>query len=164
MVKLSMIPLSALTLSWLLASSANWLEPARMNEQTLETMVGAIDGKCCKAGRRWGCDPTNFQQSGCTRIGQQMTCRRQTWATMKCTSAECVRSNVEHQCEVDIRTVRHNMCRPTGDTTTVGCPEEHWQCEVEMKPYTNPDNPKSDVIVCDKKVSTLCGINYSPCD
>jgi hypothetical protein len=164
MTRLSIIPLTALTLSGILSSGLNWLEPAVMNQKTLNSHVGVVVGKCCQMGRRWGCDPTNFGQSGCTKIGNPVNCERRRWATMKCTSAECHRSNTEHRCEVDIKTVRHNRCRTTGLTSTVGCPEEHWQCQVEMRPHTIPTNPKSDVIVCDEKVSTLCGTDFAPCD
>lgn len=164
MIKLSIIPLATLTLSGMLGSGWSWFEPQQMDEHTLNKRVGAIEGKCCLSGRRWGCDPENFQQSGCTRIGGPMHCERRRWETMKCTSAKCQKSNTEHKCEVDIKTVRHNRCRPTGHATTVGCPEQHWQCEVEMRLYTNPNNPPSDVIVCDEKISTLCGTDYQPCD
>ena len=163
MTRLCIIPIAAFTLSGFV-SSTSWFEPAQMSEQILRSHVGVIEARCCRPGRRWGCDPVNFQQSGCTKILRPMNCRNGNWVTMQCTSADCRRSNAEHKCEVDIKIVRHNRCRPTGHATTVGCPEEQWQCEVEMQPYTNPSNPKSAAIVCDESISTLCGINYSPCD
>lgn len=164
MTRLGIIPLTALTLSSWLGSNWNLLEPQRMDERTLKAKVGLIEGRCCRPGRRWGCDPANFKQSGCTRIGAALNCERRNWATMVCSKAECIHSNPEHACEINIRTVRHNRCRPTGNATTVGCPEEHWQCEVLMRRYTNPGNPASDVIVCDMDVSTPCAANYSQCD
>ncbi len=164
MIRICVLPLTALTLSGIFSSGLELLEPVRMKEQALNKIVGVVDGKCCLPGRRWGCDPQNFSQSGCTRILRPLNCQGRRWMTMKCTSASCVPSNPEHKCEVDIRTVRHNQCRPTGHSTTVGCPEEQWQCEVNMRGYTNSANPSSDKLVCDDDIATLCGNNYSACD
>lgn len=135
------------------------------SESDLQIIVGSVQGKCCQPGRRWGCDPENFGQTGCTPIlGPVPRCVSREWMTMKCTSARCVRTNPEHECEVDIRSVSQNRCRPTGRRTTVGCPEEHWRCEVLKKDYTHHNSPTVDVLVCDFEISTPCAAKYSHCD
>ena len=134
-------------------------------DEQLEIVVGSIPGKCCQPGRRWGCSPRNFNQSACRPIiGTVIQCTGRDWATVRCSSARCVTTNPEHECEVDIRRVAQNRCRPTGNRTTVGCPEEHWQCEVLRKDYTDDDSPTVDVLVCDLEISTPCSATYSHCD
>ncbi len=133
--------------------------------EDLNQIVGSIQGKCCQPGRRWGCAPSNFSQSGCTPIqGAGTRCISREWTTMRCTSARCITTNPEHECEVDIRRVPQNRCRPTGNRTTVGCPEEEWQCEVLRQDYSDKDSPKIEVLVCDFEVATPCATQYNHCD
>ncbi len=133
--------------------------------ENLTRAVGTVQRKCCKPGRRMGCDPANFRQTGCVSISRrQLNCVGRGWLAMPCTTASCVQSNPEHRCSVDIHTVRKNACRPTGESTTVDCPDDQWQCKVDMIEYTHDDNPEVDVLICDHAASTICAHNYSECD
>jgi hypothetical protein len=136
-----------------------------LDQEECRHLVGAIEGKCCKPGRRWGCDPRNFGQSGCTPIENTiLNCQPRAWLAMACTSAVCLSSNPEHVCSVDYWTVGRNVCHPTGERTTVGCPADQWQCKVEMLDYTHEQAPKTDVLVCRYDVSTICDYSYNDCD
>ncbi len=107
-----------------------------------QQLVGAIDGKCCKPGRRWGCDPKVFNQSGCTSIAVPLdNCQARGWLAMQCSAATCATSNPEHTCSVDYRVVGRNVCHPTGDRTTIGCPADQWQCKIDMIDYTHKGAP-----------------------
>ena len=131
----------------------------------LRSFIGQVARKCCKPGRRWGCDPRNFNQTGCVHIEKQYpNCYAGSWSLMRCTSASCESAGSEDVCNVAIRTVGLNRCRPLGTKTTVGCPPDHWQCNVEMLKYYASDAPTSDVFVCDIATSTICSFNYSACD
>ena len=58
-------------------------DPLSPEQQRL--VVGEVLNHCCLPGRRWGCDPKNFQQSGCSPIqGSKMKCVNLEWVTMKC--------------------------------------------------------------------------------
>lgn len=139
------------------------LEPA--NPSVLRHLVGQSYKKCCKPGNRVGCDPKNLGQSGCVNINRVYpSCFAATLRTMPCTSAICVDSGPEDKCTVINRTIRHNRCRALGRLTTVGCPEDHWQCAIEMLAYTEPRAPASVVMVCLQDQSTICTYAYSVCD
>ena len=133
--------------------------------QARQQRVGAVDGKCCKPGRHFGCNPSLFNQSGCTPIAIPLTnCQPNGWLAMQCSSATCVASNPEHTCSVDYRLVGRNVCHPTGERTTLGCPQDQWQCKIDMIEYTQKSAPKVEVLVCRYDVSTICDHNYSDCD
>ena len=135
------------------------------NPAQMELKVGSVQGSCCQPGRRWGCEPRNFEQSGCAPIlGPAIRCTSRDWTVVRCSSATCTKTNPEHTCEVDIRRVAQNRCRPTGNRTTVGCPDEQWQCEILKRDYTESNSPTVDVLVCDLELSTPCGVKYSHCD
>lgn len=137
-------------------------QPLSDDQQRL--VVGTVLSHCCLPGRRWGCDPENFQQSGCKPIqGSKMKCVELEWFTMRCSGAICKYTSPEDICIATLKLVPHNRCYPTGKLTTVGCPENQWQCEVLMKDYLKPDAPKDIILVCDD-TSTLCRFSYSRCD
>jgi hypothetical protein len=156
---------SALLLTglWVRQHDAAALRP--LDSLSCQRYVGGIRGKHCRPGRRWGCDPQNFGQSGCTPIDNPIvSCRARGWLEMACTPATCERSNPEHLCSVDYETVGRNVCHPTGERTTHGCPEDQWQCKVEMIDHTHENAPTADVLVCRYDVSTICDHDYSDCD
>ena len=136
-----------------------------LSPQECQQRVGVLEAKCCQPGRRWGCDPENFGQSGCTPIDAPLTnCYVRGWLTMACRSAACRASQPEHLCSVDFRRVGRNVCHPTGERTTLGCPADQWQCKIEMIDYTHKDAPMVDVLVCRYNISTICDHDYSDCD
>ncbi len=143
----------------------NCLPFSPCSSEQMQMVVGSVQGKCCQPGRRWGCAPRNFEQSGCVPIlGAAIRCTSRDWTVVRCSPANCTKTNPEHSCEVDIRRVAQNRCRPTGNRTTVGCPDEQWQCEILKKDYTERHSPTVDVLVCDLELSTPCGAKYSHCD
>lgn len=135
-----------------------------LSEQALDTVVGQIAGKCCMPGRRWGCDPANFNQTGCVPLTQRPHCVKMAWMTMQCTDSTCTAAGPEDICRLIGKTVKQNRCRPTGFITTAGCPVDQWQCRISPSFYTSPDAPSRDAIVCDFGQSTICEYDYSPCD
>ncbi len=148
-----------------------WLQIAHgratvtLDSQECQQRVGVLEAKCCLPGRRWGCDPENFGQSACTPIDTPLTnCHFRGWLTMACRSAVCRASQPEHLCSVDLRRVGRNVCHPTGERTTLGCPADQWQCKVEMIDYTHRNSPMVDVLVCRYAISTICDHDYSDCD
>jgi hypothetical protein len=155
----------ALASSIALAWNPQLLVRTTCDQALLQSYVGQLTRKCCKPGRRWGCDPQNFQQTGCVHIEQQYpSCQPGNLVTMKCTSASCETAGSEDVCDVRLRRVSHNRCRPLGTKTTVGCPPDHWQCNIQLFPYTLSDAPRSDQYVCELATSTICGYSYSVCD
>jgi hypothetical protein len=149
----------------LLAISPPLWTPAHRDPQRLQSYVGQVARKCCKPGRRWGCAPENFQQTGCVHIEQQYpNCYASRLYTMKCTAASCESAGSEDVCNIVLRTVALNQCRPLGTKTTVGCPPDHWQCAIEKLDYTRDGAPQRDVYVCNLDSSTICQFDYSMCD
>lgn len=142
------------------------LEP--VDNAVYDQIVGQVDGRCCQPGRRWGCDPANFQQTGCIDIdvGKRNfpRCTPMPLLTMNCTAAQCEMASVENVCDMRIRTVAKNQCQPTGDVTTRGCNVDQWQCEVRLLDYTRDDAPTDLILVCNEATSTICSFDYSACD
>jgi hypothetical protein len=135
------------------------------DRQLLTSFVGQIPRKCCLWGRRWGCDPVNFNQTGCVQINLQLpNCWSAPPKTMKCTSASCQAGGTEDVCNVDYRQVGLNTCRPTGSRTTTGCPANYWQCYVAMRRYDHSTAPKIDALVCEDPGATICPYSYSKCN
>lgn len=128
-------------------------------------LVGQVERQCCLPGRRWGCSPENFGQTGCIHIREGIPqCQAETKKTMKCTSAACQAGGPEDVCDLRVRMVGVNQCQPTGRITTVGCEPDHWQCQVEMTHYTSPNAPLRVALVCHLATSTICNFDYSACD
>jgi hypothetical protein len=139
--------------------------PDPMEIAQLDRVVGQISGKCCLPGRRWGCDPANFNQTNCVPLSEQYpSCFGTSIRTMKCTDATCVTAGPEDVCKLVGKSIAMNRCRPTGRITTVGCPADHWQCHVISYPYTMPTAPVRDGFVCEFGNSTICAYNWSRCD
>jgi hypothetical protein len=131
----------------------------------LSAYVGVVEGKCCTPGRRWGCDPQNFNQSGCVPIGAaHQPCTATPRVTMQCTNASCTAAGPEDRCEVNIQRVTQNQCQPTGRMDTQGCPRNQWQCHVNLQSYLLPTAPSKDVLVCDRDVSTICPYTFNVCE
>ncbi len=76
--------------------------------------VGSVEGKCCIAGRRYGCAISNF--SGCS-----YECNPCNWvrpcptfnAPEACTAASCSPGQSEETCETNTETVGQNKCKNT---------------------------------------------------
>jgi hypothetical protein len=134
------------------------------DSKLLQRPVGAVRKKCCLWGRRWGCAPANFGQTGCVPLYQYPNCWAAPDKTMPCTSAKCQTAGSEDVCDVSIRLVGLNVCKPTGFKTTVGCPANQWQCQVLMLRYDSPTAPKVQALVCDGEGVTICPFNYSKCN
>lgn len=83
---------------------------------------------------------------------------------MICTGAACRPTIPDQTCVAVLRTIHHNQCQPTGEATTAGCATGYWQCNVIMYPYTRPEAPASNRLVCDAETSTICSYSYSMCD
>jgi hypothetical protein len=153
--------ISALGLAWQPALGTH----ATHDPELLQSYVGQVTRKCCLPGRRWGCDPQNFQQTGCVHIEKVFPkCQAGQLVTMGCTSAVCQEAGSEDVCDMGIRTVGMNRCRPLGTKTTVGCPPDHWQCNIRLYSYTLEDAPQTDAFVCNLGSSTICQYDYSVCD
>lgn len=135
-----------------------------LNSNQLDQYVGIVYSRCCQPGLRMGCSPTNFRQAGCVSIHQSISCSAAPIKTMDCYSATCKSSSVEEVCEVNIRMAPQNRCKPTGQITTEGCPTDQWQCKIQTYPYTLPDAPAVQVLVCDASVSSICSTGYSVCE
>ena len=130
-----------------------------------QTLVGQIPNRCCLPGNRKGCAPGNLGQSGCVDINQQFpNCFSTEWRIMPCTSAKCETAGPEDRCALINRLVRHNRCRAVGRKTTIGCPVNQWQCEIDFKHYGLADAPVSAQMVCFIGLSTICQFNYAMCD
>jgi hypothetical protein len=152
---------SALSLAWQPSLGTQ----ATHDQEFLHSYVGQVARKCCLPGRRWGCDPQNFQQTGCVHIDTAFPeCQAAPMVTVPCTSAVCQDAGSEDVCDMRIRTVGMNRCQPLGTKTTVGCPPDHWQCNIRLYRYTLNDAPKTDVFVCNQSSSTICAYQYSVCD
>jgi hypothetical protein len=148
-----------------LADDPRVLANADPGAELSATFVGQLQRRCCRPGRRYGCDPQNFQQTGCVHIDQQIpSCYASQMVRMRCTGATCEAAGIEDVCDVRLRTVGQNRCRPLGTRTTVGCPPDHWQCNIQLYRYTLADAPQVDVMVCELGTSTICGYSYSACD
>ncbi|MCA9152663.1 MAG: hypothetical protein KDA92_25340 [Planctomycetales bacterium] len=130
-----------------------------------EQLVGQLERQCCLPGNRKGCDPTNLGQSGCRDVNILLgNCFRGPWKTMECTDATCHDAGPEDRCTLTWRNVRHNQCKGTGLKTTVGCPENQWQCKIDMLAYTVANAPRSRKRVCMTGNSTICQYDYAVCD
>lgn len=152
----------------ILAASATQLPQIRsqtyspLEESTLQQVVGQIRGSCCLMGRRWGCDPHNFQQQSCVPLDVYPICKRLPPKVMACTGSRCRKTGNEDQCNLMTRIVSHNICHPEGRLTTVGCPEDEFQCKITIFPYTSATAPTSSRSVC-HRTSTMCPYTYSAC-
>lgn len=161
---ISSVALAALAIAPWSPLAARPTTEESISPQLLVKRVGRVANKCCLPGRRWGCDPANLSQSGCKSIRFPLVdCQGTSAVTMKCTGAVCQTASSEDYCEHDFVTVGHNQCRPTGMSTTVGCPADEWQCLVIRTAYWTPGAPQSDVYICDDAQSTICTHNYSDC-
>lgn len=140
------------------------VEGRPLTHDEMEQRVGALQSKCCMPGRRVGCDPINFNQTGCVALGIRLSCQPKGWSTMPCTACACLQGTPEDVCEVNIKSAGRNQCKPTGKATTVGCPADQWQCGVEMLRWDSENAPKVDVLVCDRSVSTICPYAYQVCE
>ena len=65
--------------------------------ELLRRSVGQVPRKCCKWGRRWGCDPKNFGQTGCVALGQFPSCWGLPERVMPCTNAVCQDAGAEER-------------------------------------------------------------------
>ena len=148
--------------SW--QSSAAMSEPAweELGPAKLDQVVGQISGHCCRFGQRWGCDPINFRQSGCVPVDVIPLCQKRAKKVMSCTASYCRTTSAEDTCTLITRNVAHNVCRPEGRLTTVGCPVDEYQCKITIFRYTDPTAPISVRSVCAKS-STLCPFKFSRC-
>jgi hypothetical protein len=148
-----------------LAAQTEGRVPADNSIELLQQCVGQVPRKCCKWGRRWGCDPQNFGQTGCVGLSQYPNCWGLPSRVMACTSATCQDAGTEDVCNMQVRLVGMNVCKATGKWTTVGCGPNQWQCQILMTHrYDSPTAPKIQAFVCDVPGVTLCPINYSKCD
>ena len=136
--------------------------PLRAGE--LDASVGAVYRRCCLPGRRKGCAPYNFGQPGCTSIRQNLFCSPGPIHIMECSSATCDMASMEETCEFNVRMAPQNRCKPLGFVTTEGCPTDQWQCKIQLMPYTLPEAPTVQVMVCDPVDSSICEHKYSVCE
>jgi len=130
----------------------------------LERPVGAVYRRCCMPGRRKGCATYNFNQPGCTSIRQSLYCTPAPIQIMECSSATCDMASMEETCEFNVRMVPQNRCKPMGYVTTEGCPIDQWQCKIQLMPYTLPEAPVIQTLVCDPVDSSICEHKYSVCE
>jgi hypothetical protein len=160
------LTVTALASALSLVADPRLLASSNANGDLSARYIGQVQRKCCRPGRRWGCDPANFNQSGCVHINQiPFNCHSRPMATMVCSGASCESAGVEDVCDLRLRSVGLNRCLPLGTRTTVGCPPDHWQCHIQLFRYTLPDAPRRDVMVCELSTSTICGsTTYSACD
>jgi hypothetical protein len=144
-----------------------WDAAARMQTlgpEHLERSVGTVYRRCCLPGRRKGCAPYNFGQPGCTSIRQNVFCSLGAIQIMECSSATCDMASMEEKCEFNVRMVPQNRCKPLGYVTTEGCPVDQWQCKIQLMPYTLPEAPVIQTLVCDPVDSSICEHKYSVCE
>lgn len=85
------------------------IKPPPVNDRLLSTIVGSVDGHCCKPGRRYGCDPSNFPQEYTECSKETNECNGD--VVMYCDNASCAAADASDTCNYTPQLVGRNRCK-----------------------------------------------------